>query len=99
MNENRGTGITEEEVRAALVSWLENPFWREYYELAPSEACRQLVTLEFLYSEYETEEICLAMDAVEEELALADWQHLYRYCGINPRRKKIHDRIIALGGD
>ena len=36
---------------------------------------------------------------VREELALADWQHLYRWCGINPRRKKIHDRIIALGGD
>ncbi len=97
--EDMNIGIPEEEIRAVLADWLRNPSWREYCEQAPSEECRTLITLEFLYSEYETEEIALAMDRTEKKLALADWRHLDRYCGNGPRKKQIHDRIIALGGD
>ena len=82
-----------------LQEWLENPYWREYYEKAPSEKCREVIALEFVYSELETEEILEELEAAEKELALEDWQYLYRYCGNNPRKKKIHDRIVELGGE
>ena len=95
----KGQAWTEEEVRAILESWMENPFWREYYEMSPSEKCRELITLEFMYSEEQSEEILQGMRCVEEELELEDWQYLYRYCGNNPRKKKIHDRIVELGGE
>lgn len=84
-----------------LRKWLRNPSWREYYEEAPSDRCRELITLEFMYSDDaydDDQEILREMRRVEETLGLADWQHLYRYCGNNPRKKRIHDRIVELGG-
>ena len=82
-----------------LKEWLENPYWQEYYEQAPSEKCRELIALEFMYSEFGTDEIIHEMEEVEKELCLVDWQHLYRYCGNNPRKKMIRDRIRELGGE
>ena len=84
-----------------LEKWLENPSWREYYEEAPSDRCRELIALEFMYSEdgysdEETEEILREIRRTEETLGLADWKHLFRYCGNNPRKKTIHDRIAEL---
>ena len=81
-----------------LKEWLENPSWRECYESAPSEQCRELIALEFMYSDRQTDALVRQMERAEEKLALADWQYLYRYCGNNPRKKVIHDRIAALGG-
>ena len=79
--------------------WLKNPAWREYYEKAPSEECKEVIRLEFLYSELETDELGEQLDEAEKELKLEDWRHLYRYCGNNPRKKFIYDRIAALGGE
>ena len=81
-----------------LNEWLENPSWREYYEKAPSEKCREVIALEFVYSELETEEILEELEAAEKELALEDWQYLYRYAH-GPEKKRIHDRIVELGGE
>ena len=81
-----------------LSEWLENPSWREYYEKAPSEKCREVIALEFAYSELETEEILGELEAVEKELALEDWQYLYRYAH-GPEKKRIHDMIVELGGE
>ena len=81
-----------------LNEWLENPSWREYYEKAPSEKCREVIALEFAYSELETEEILGELEAAEKELALEDWQYLYRYAH-GPEKKRIHDRIVELGGE
>ena len=81
-----------------LKDWLGNPSWREYYEAAPSGQCRELIALEFYYSEYETEETVREMERIEGKLTQEDWRHLYRYCGNNPRKKAIHDRIAELEG-
>ena len=89
------------EMERILGKWLRNPSWREYYEEAPSDRCRELIALEFMYSDDaydDDQEILGEMRRVEETLGLADWQHLYRYCGNNPRKKIIHDRIVELGG-
>ena len=82
-----------------LDEWLENPAWREYYETAPSAQCRKLIALEFQYSDLdasdsaEGQEILQEMKAAEETLGTEDWQHLYRYCGNNPRKKEILERM------
>ena len=84
----------EKTVRA----WMKNPFWREYYEQAPSGKCRELIALEFRYSDGDgdPEELLREMGHAEAELGLEDWKHLFRYCGNNPRKKIIHDRIAEM---
>ena len=89
----------KEKYEETLREWLQNPYWREYFEKAPSEKCRDVIMLEFLYSEEETEEVEEVLDKAEKELKLEDWQHLYRWCGNSPERKRIHDRIVELGGE
>jgi hypothetical protein len=54
--------------------------------------------MEFVYSELEEEKILEELDAAEKELALEDWQYLYRYAH-GPEKKRIHDRIVELGGE
>ncbi|MCR4621199.1 MAG: hypothetical protein K5663_03885 [Clostridiales bacterium] len=79
-----------------VATWMENPFWREYYVTAPTEECRKLIALEFWYSDFEEDNIVQEMKKTEEELILEDWKHLNRYCGNNPRKKLIQDRIEEL---
>lgn len=86
-------------VRAVLDEWLENPVWREYFETAPSLQCREMIALEFMYNEYESEEIAAALDEKEDELKLEDWQHMYKYCGSDPVKGYIRKKIRELGGD
>lgn len=87
--------VSKDTLHENLEEWLENPYWREYYETAPSDQCREVIALEFLYSEEETDEIAAAMDEKEKRLTIRDWKYLYKYCGNNPRkvfiRKKIND--------
>ena len=89
----------KEEYMAFLNEWLKNPYWREYFEKAPSEKCREVIALEFLYSELEEDEVLEQLDEAEKELKLEDWQHMYRYSGNGPEKKRIHDRIVELGGE
>lgn len=89
-------GIPKEKLQETLEEWLENPAWREYYEKAPSEQCREVIALEFLYSDEESDEIAAAMDEKEKKLAITDWQHLYKYCGNNPRKVFIREKIREL---
>ena len=96
MTERRGAGIPRAGFEENLADWLENPSWREYYETAPSERCRTLIALEFWYSGYESEDALRQIEAIEETLDIADWEHLFRWCGNNPRKKAIHDRIRRL---
>ena len=89
-------GIPEDGLKANLESWLENPFWREYYEEAPSDICRTIISLEYWESEYRTGAAHCAIKDLEDDLSVEDWRHMYRYCGNNPRKKIIHDRIMDL---
>ena len=92
-NEAYVCGIPKEELQKNLEEWLENPAWREYYETAPSEQCREFIALEFLYSDEESDEIAAAMDEKEKGLTIQDWKHLYKYCGNNPRKTFIQKKI------
>ena len=88
--------VNGKKVSKNLEEWLGNPYWVEYYSGAPSEKCRELIALEFMYSDEQSEEVHDEMKRMEETLGLEDWKHLYRYCGNNPRKKTIRDRIAAL---
>ena len=88
----------KEEYKGILNEWLENPSWREYFEKAPSEKCREVIVLEFVYSELEEEKILEELDAAEKELVVEDWQYLYKHAHV-PEKKRIHDRIVELGGE
>jgi len=96
--------IDMEAVYANVGEWTENPFWKEYYETAPSEQCRKLIALEFWYSDHDgqdadaVQEIILAMEETEKDLGLEDWMHLDRFCGNNPRKAQILKKIGELGG-
>ena len=70
----------------ALKEWLENPYWKKYYEDAPSEKCREYIALEFRYSDTEDEGIAEKMDALLETLRTEDLRHLAAYAGNNPER-------------
>ena len=96
---NKKTPTVRDLAKDRLVQeWLKNPSWREYFEKAPSEKCKKVIVLGFVYSELETEESLEELDAAEKELALEDWQYLYRYA-LGPEKKRIHDRIVELGGE
>ena len=88
----RGT----EETGNSLDEWLQNPYWAEYYNGAPSERCRSFIALEFSYSDHANGETAEAMDRIEEEMDIAELRHLLKYCGENPERKRLQDRITAL---
>ena len=89
----------ERKVAENLKEWMENPSWRESYEGAPSEKSRELIALQFYWSDYGLDETLAEMDRIEEELSLEDWRYQFMWCGNNPRKKIIHDRIAALGGE
>ena len=80
----------------ALNQFLKNDSWKTYYEQAPSKACRKCIEGEFvrsLYSDYGSE---YDKDQLEEPLDLEDWRWLYKWCGNNPRKAFIANRISEL---
>ena len=79
--------------------WKKNPRWREYYEKAPSESCREIIVLELLYNLYGTKEIAARLDELEDKLVLEDWQHMGKYCRDDTVMKYIRKRIWELGGN
>ena len=88
-------GISAAELRDNLDEWLENPFWAEYYYGAPSDRCRLFIALEFRHSDYEDDASARTMDGIEEKMDAAELRYLLKYCGNNPRKKALHDRIAA----
>ena len=88
--------VDENKVQESVAEFLENPYWAKYYNEAPSDVCKRYIALEFYFSDSEDEEAADEMDSLENELNLADWQHLLKYCGNNPRRVVIAEKIKAL---
>lgn len=82
-------------MKRSVDDFCENPFWNDYYTLAPSENCRRYVALEFYYSDDpdEEEEVVEEIKRLESQLDLDDWKHLLKYCGNNPRYAYIKNKI------
>ena len=64
-------------VRENLNEWLQNPTWKEYYDEAPSQLCREYISLDFYASETEDEEAFKKMDRIIQDLRKEDLQYLY----------------------
>ncbi len=88
-------GIPKAEFDEAVALYMENPYWCRYYETAPSEVCKEFITMEFYNSEHQTPEAEDVLREMEDELGLEDWKHLLKYCGNNPRRAFITKVIEA----
>lgn len=83
--------MDEKRISAEVEDALQRPFWREYYEEAPSDACKRFIALGFYssacgekvdnYEEYKAERA-----ALQEKFTREDWTHLYKYSGHNPWR-------------
>lgn len=88
--------IDMDEVKSILDDTLENPYWAEYYNGAPSDKCKEYIALEFYYSEYEDDETADAMDEIEKQLSADDLRWLMKFCGNNPRKGILAQKITAL---
>ena len=82
----------------ALEVFLKNGTWREYYEKAPSDACRKAIAGEFVRSMVSPCGAEYSREALEAPLTLADWEYLYRRCGSNPRKGFIARKMAELRG-
>lgn len=83
--------MREKKIENALNEFCKNPHWKEKYDNAPSESCKRYVALGFYYSDNmgdipDYEEYKAERDELEKSFKKADWQHLYKYEGTNPRK-------------
>ena len=89
-------------VSKAVKVYCANPYWRTYYEGAPSEACRERIALSFFYGIYNSavtpEEYVPERERLERKLKLEDWVYLERFAGNNPWRGLCRKKIRELGG-
>ena len=85
-----------EELEQCLAEWLENPYWREYYETAPSDECKEFIALEFMFNDTEDDEIAEMMDEAESKLKVEDLKHLAKYEGNTPRLEELKQRIAKM---
>ena len=83
----------------ALKIFLANESWREYYENAPSEACRKAIEGEFVRSLNRLYAAEYAKEPLEEALSPEDWQWLYRRRPGQPGKGSIARKIRELGGE
>lgn len=87
--------------KKAVERFLENPFWKKYYEDAPSEACKKYIELEFTNSMSVADgkgmlDIKEESQKCEDAFGIEDWKHLAKYAGNNPFRGKCLKKIREL---
>lgn len=95
--------IDVNDVRQAVELFLQNPYWREYYDGVPTECLKEWVGYQFLLSrEAESlepgsqEEVVAAMKRLEEEFTVEEWEYIYKYTGNNPYKATVQRKIEAL---
>lgn len=92
--------MNEKKVNSAVQKACENPYWKEKYENAPSEACKRYVALGFYYSDNfgeisDYEEYKAEREKLEAKFTKADWEHLYKYEGNNPRKSYYKKKMAS----
>ena len=80
-----------------IALFLENPYWREEYEEAPSDACRRYIEHLFLNSGGHSEEESSELAEAKAQMTKEDWLHIRKYCGNNPM--KIYCKKKAVEAD
>lgn len=84
-------------MEAAIETFMENVFWREVYENAPSDNCREYFRQGFYSSIYpEPNDADERRREVFDRFGIKDWQYLKKIYTGTPFVKTCHDRIQAL---
>ena len=97
--------VNQEKIDAAVEFFTgNNDFYKEKYEGAPSDECREKIALGFYFSTFwdeahEDEEYFKLRDEIESKLTLEDWKYLAKYQGNNPGMAKIMQKIKELSGE
>ena len=90
---------TEKQQKMAMALFMANPHWKEYYETAPSDLCKEYIKLSFCFSHSgHDEDATKRKKEIKETMSPEDWKHLYQYCGNNPFKVTGRDKIRELGG-
>lgn len=82
--------------KKALKTFLENEYWREYYETAPSEECKRYIEREFVSSLFDNAGEEGNRKALEPTLSVDDWKHLLKWSDPNPFRSYCKKKIAEL---
>ena len=83
----------------AIRTYMENDFWREVYEGAPSDVCKRYFRLSFyssLYNEPKDEERKEMRERIYSKLDVADWKYLKKVHPSSPFTKLCDDKIVEL---
>lgn len=92
--------INEEKVSEAVELFLQNPYWRAYYETAPSEYSKRRAMFMFYWSietdESRIEEAMAEAKEIEKNYGLEDCRHELKHSGNNPGRAHWIKRIEEL---
>ena len=91
------SGYDEMQMETAMSIFMKNEYWKEVYENAPSDQCRNYFRLGFFSSLYPPpDDYAQAKDALYDSLAVEDWEYLRRIHTGTPFVKICRDRIQAL---
>ena len=85
-----------EKTEKALEQFLKNDYWKEYYDTAPSDECREYIKREFVGSIYPDAGEEGNARALEPTLSADDWRHLLKYAGNNMFRPYCKKKIAEL---
>lgn len=87
----------KERLDKAVQIFSKNEYWKEYYETAPSELCKEYIACEFSRSEFHVLADLDREKVIESDLTKDDWVHLMRYAGGNRQTAAIKTKMRAYG--
>ena len=83
---------SNEQIKNSVKIFRKNSYWRDHYDNAPSENCKEYIVFGFACSIYLEKEIndeyWEQNNKLENALGYDDWKWLYKHSGNNPSRKK-----------
>ena len=88
--------------KESFEAFMENPYWKETYENAPSEECKDYWRFSFYLSEYYDPDAPEASDFLEmkafyhDRLSIEDWKYIKKNSSCSPFRGYINNRIKQL---
>lgn len=93
--------IDYNKMQEAISLFCSNPYWKEFYEEAPSTKCKRHIELGFYYSHFyadkDLDKVYEEQRKIESQLDLAEWKHLLKYSGNNPWCGKCKKMIKDFG--
>lgn len=80
--------IEESKRKDAIDGFLKNPYWKRYYDNAPTDECREYIACTFSFSKHGDPDDLSRKKSIEPKLKASDWRYLYENEG-NPQMKSI----------